>query len=60
MREGGESKNENLGPCNELFEIIRMEGHQSQTPPEEYGKVKWMATSERVNLFLLKLELAET
>ena len=33
------SKNENLSPCTKL-------------KPEVYGKVKWMATSERVNLFI--------
>ena len=37
MGEGGGAKNENLRP---LY----------QTQPEVYGKVKWMATSERVNL----------
>ena len=37
---GGRSKNENLGSC-------------AQTPPEVYGKVNWMATSERVNLLVI-------
>ena len=27
-----------------------------QTQPEVYGKVKWMATSDRVNLFLLIID----
>ena len=26
-----------------------------QTQPELYGKVKWMATSERVNLLTIKI-----
>ena len=29
----------------------------NQTQPEMYGKIKWMATSERVNLFIYLLIL---
>ena len=35
---GEGATNENLDPC-------------TKTQPEVYGKVKWMATSERVNFF---------
>ena len=41
MGGGGGRKNENLCPC--LY----------QTQPEVYGKVMWMGTSKRVNLFSL-------